>query len=43
MRFGIAPLYIGEAEIDRAVEVLAEVMAGRLWDNPAYRARAAVT
>ena len=43
MRFGITPLYLGEAEIDRAVEVLAEVMAGRLWDRPAYRARAAVT
>ncbi|EPX86378.1 Kynureninase [Rubellimicrobium thermophilum DSM 16684] len=43
MRFGIAPLYIGEAEIDRAVDVLAEVMERRLWDNPAYRIRAPVT
>ncbi len=43
MRFGFTPLYIGEAEVDRAVEVLTEVMAGRLWDRAEYRARAAVT
>jgi kynureninase len=43
MRFGITPLYLGEAEIDRAVEVLAEVMGRRLWDDPAFRLRAAVT
>ena len=43
MRFGIAPLYIDEQDIDRAVRVLAEVMDGRLWDRPEYRARAAVT
>jgi kynureninase len=31
LRFGIAPLYLGEAEIDRAIDALAEVMAdGRL-------------
>ncbi len=43
LRFGITPLYIGEAEIDRAVDVLAEVMAGALWDRPQHRVRAAVT
>jgi len=43
LRFGITPLYIGAAEIDRAAEVLAEVMAGRLWDQPEYHARAKVT
>ncbi|WP_371036705.1 kynureninase [Rhodosalinus sp. FB01] len=43
MRFGITPLYIDEADIRRAVDVLAEVMEGDLWDDPAYRARAAVT
>lgn len=43
LRFGIAPLYIGEAEIDRAVATLAEVVTGRLWDRAKYRARAAVT
>lgn len=43
MRFGITPLYVGEAEIDRAVEVLAEVMGRRLWDRAEHRRRAAVT
>jgi kynureninase len=43
MRFGFTPLYIGEAEVDRAVAVIAEVMDGRLWDRAEYRARARVT
>ncbi len=43
MRFGITPLYIGEAEIDRAAATLAEVMQARLWDRPEYHARARVT
>ncbi len=43
MRFGIAPLYLGVAEIDRAVAVLAEVMASRAWDDARFRARGAVT
>jgi len=43
LRFGIAPLYIGEDEIDRAVAVIAEVMANDLWRDPAFRTRAAVT
>ena len=43
LRFGVTPLYIGEVEIDRAVDILADVMRDRLWDNPAFRIRAAVT
>lgn len=43
MRFGFTPLYIGEQEVDRAVEVIAEVMNGRLYEEPAYKVRAAVT
>jgi kynureninase len=43
LRFGFAPLYIGASEVARAVAVLSEVMAGRLWDRAEYRARAAVT
>ena len=43
MRFGFTPLYVGEAEVDRAVEVIAEVMNGQLWDRAEYRQRAAVT
>ena len=43
MRFGITPLYIDEADIDRAATVIARIMEQRLWDDAAYRARAAVT
>ncbi len=43
LRFGITPLYIDEDDIDRAVAVLSEVMRNRLWDDSAYKARAAVT
>lgn len=43
LRFGFTPLYIGAAEVDRAVAVLAEVMAQGLWDRPEYKTRARVT
>jgi kynureninase len=43
MRFGIAPLYLSEGDIDRAVAVLSDVMESAAWDRPEYRARAAVT
>ena len=43
IRFGFTPLYIGEAEVRGAVEILADIMANRLWDRPEYRRRAAVT
>lgn len=43
LRFGVTPLYIGEAEIDRAAEILIEVMATRAWDRPEFHARAKVT
>ena len=43
LRFGLTPLYIGAAEVDRAVEVLGQVMDRDLWDRPEYRTRAAVT
>ena len=43
MRFGFAPLYLGAAEVQAAVAVIAEVMAQRAWDLPAYRQRSAVT
>jgi len=43
MRFGITPLYLGEADIDRAVAVLADVITRDLWKDPAYQTRAAVT
>lgn len=43
LRFGITPLFIGAADIDRAVDTLAEVMDNSLWDRPEYKVRAAVT
>ena len=43
LRFGITPLYIGEAEIDRAVAVLADIIETGAWEDPAYAVRAAVT
>jgi kynureninase len=43
LRFGVAPLYVGEAEIDAAVTHLRAVLDNREWDRPAYRTREAVT
>lgn len=43
LRFGITPLFIGEAEIKEAVEVLARILRGALWDHPKYHRRKSVT
>jgi kynureninase len=43
IRFGITPLFIDEGDIDRAVEIIAEVMSKRLWDREEYKTRSAVT
>lgn len=43
MRFGIAPLYIGEVEIITAAERIEAVLKGRLWDRPEFKKRAKVT
>lgn len=43
MRFGFTPLYIDEADVDRAVAILAEVMGQKLWDRPEYHRRSRVT
>ena len=43
LRFGFTPLFIGADEVDAAVAILAQVVEGRLWDRPEYRARARVT
>ncbi|MEM7378620.1 MAG: kynureninase [Pseudomonadota bacterium] len=43
LRFGFTPLYLGQADVDRACDVLAEVMATRAWDQAAYQRRATVT
>ncbi len=43
MRFGITPLYLDEDDIRGAVDVLADVLDNRLWDDPIYQARNRVT
>ncbi|MEP9401196.1 kynureninase [Sphingomonas sp. VNH70] len=43
IRLGFAPLYNSHADLWRAVEVLAGIMADRSWDDPRFRVRNAVT
>ena len=42
-RFGFAPLYLSHADVWDAVEIMAEVMETRAWDEPRHHARGAVT
>lgn len=43
MRFGFTPLYIDEGDVTAAVARIADVMQNKLWDQPEYKIRAAVT
>ncbi|CAD0183549.1 Kynureninase [Ruegeria sp. THAF57] len=43
MRFGFTPLFIDEQDVERAVDILADIMANRLWDTPEYKQRQRVT
>jgi kynureninase len=43
IRFGFTPLYLGEADVLQAVDILADIMANRLWDRPEFHRKAAVT
>ena len=43
MRFGICPLYIGEADIRASAAHIAAVINGNLWDEPEFMRRNAVT
>ncbi|SOB79030.1 Kynureninase [Sphingomonas guangdongensis] len=43
LRFGFTPLYLGFEDVWRAADVLADVLASGVWDDPRYRRRAAVT
>lgn len=43
LRLGFAPLYVGFADLWRAIDILRQVLATRSWDDPRYRARNAVT
>ncbi|MGE3395480.1 MAG: kynureninase [Sphingomonas sp.] len=43
LRFGLTPLYLGFEEIWRAVDLLAGIMAGERWRDPAFAVRGKVT
>ena len=43
MRLGFAPLYNTHAEVVRAAEILADILATREWDQPRFKQRAKVT
>jgi kynureninase len=43
LRFGFTPLFIGMDDVERAVGIVADVMASRAWDRDEYRRRARVT
>jgi kynureninase len=43
LRFGLTPLYIDEADVVAAVDIIAEVMRMRSWDDPRYRRQGLVT
>ena len=43
MRFGFTPLYIDEADVRAAADVLETVIAKELWRDPKYQARSRVT
>src|SRR6056297_2270912 len=43
MRFGFTPLYLGERDVQAAIDTLTQVMQHCLWDDPSFHARQAVT
>ena len=43
LRFDFTPLYIDEADVHSAVEILADILTNGLWDRPEFKVRAAVT
>ena len=43
MRFGITPLYLREHDVVEAARILADILATRAWDDPAFTKREAVT
>ncbi|HEX5257461.1 MAG TPA: kynureninase [Sphingomicrobium sp.] len=43
MRFGFTPLYRRYADVVRAAEILAEILATAEWDQPRFKTRAKVT
>ena len=43
MRFGFTPLYLDESDVMRAVDILADILENRTWDDPKFHAKGRVT
>lgn len=43
IRFGVSPLFLRFADVWDAMQQLADILATRAWDTPAFKRRAAVT
>ena len=43
MRFGFTPLFIDSQDVERASEILAEIMSKDLWNDPKFQKRNKVT
>ena len=43
MRFGFTPLFIDSQDVERALEILAEIMYKDLWNDPKFQKRNKVT
>jgi kynureninase len=43
LRFGLTPLYLRYVDVWDAVDILADIMAQKIWKNPKYHVRQAVT
>ncbi len=43
LRFGFTPLYLRYVDMWDAVDILADILNTRVWDQPAFKQRAKVT
>lgn len=43
MRFGFTPLFLDSQDVERATEILAEIMSKDLWNDPKFQKRNKVT
>ncbi len=43
MRFGFTPLYLDAGDVTKAVDILADILDNRLWDQPVYKTKNRVT
>lgn len=43
LRFGFTPLYLRYVDVWDAVDILADIMANEIWQDPKYQVRASVT